>query len=193
MSPRFVLLASLALLALPSLSSAQPAPIVCGPGAVAVFEPGCDGPGRLVCDRGSTLPAASEWCACDGRTIRVASLGAPAGARYRFAGACEAAARFELTDERSADGARTGRVVVFVAVDRTSSEVARVEGPCREVGPRGTELARLRCGPRGVSALVIRRDGDAVVTARGARELSRTTVPPAQRVVPGAARRLGAG
>ena len=60
-----------------------------------VYEPGCEGPGRLVCSSGVSLPATSDWCACDGHTVTAPSMSPPAGLRYRFAGSCGVLAGFE--------------------------------------------------------------------------------------------------
>ncbi len=171
---------------------AQPAPSApaCGNGAAPVYEPGCDGPGRLVCDGGVTLPATSVWCGCDGRTVTAPSMSPPQGLRYLFRGACEVPARFELTDERAAGGATTGRVVVFLAVGGTSTEATRVRGPCRPVRVQPGELSRIVCGPRDTTTITLRRTGDAVVASEGVRPLERIEVPAAQRVVAEAPRRF---
>ncbi len=183
---------ALATLVAAQAAPAQPAPSapVCPHGEVPVYEPGCDGPGRLVCHGGVTLPATSDWCGCDGRTVTAPSMSPPTGLRYRFRGACEVPARFELTDERAAGGAPTGRVVVFLAVGETSAEATRAAGLCRPVRAQPGELARVACGPRGATTLTLRRTGDAVVASEGVRALARIEVPAAQRVVPEPPRRF---
>ncbi len=143
------------------------------------YAPGCDGPGRLVCDGGASLPAGSEWCGCDGRAAQSWSLAPPSGVRYRFRGACEVTARFELTDERRANASRTGRVVVMVTVGPETGEVTRVAGPCHAQRPGAGELARATCA---AATLVMTREGDEVVRD-GLRELSRNHRPAGQRVV----------
>lgn len=158
---------------------AQTAP-TCQPHEAQVFAQGCDGPARLVCDGGASLPAGSEWCGCDGRTAQSWSMAPPSGVRYRFRGACEVTARFEFTDERRASGGRTGRVVVIVTVGSETGEVTRVAGPCRAQRLQGAELARATCGS---TTLVMSREGDDVVVREGARELSRNRRPAGQRVV----------
>lgn len=167
-------------------SPTAPARPPCGAMAAEVFAPGCDGPGTLTCDTGASLPAVSTWCACDGRTVSSASMAPPAGVRYRFRGACATTARFELTDERSERGARTGRVVVFLAVEGAMTEATRVRGPCSAAPAERGELARLTCGAGGArSVLVIREEGGAVVArvVSGApAELTRIRIPAGQRV-----------
>ncbi len=158
---------------------AQQAP-ACQPHEAQVFAPGCDGPARLVCDSGASLPAGSEWCGCDGRTAQSWSMAPPSGVRYRFRGACEVTARFEFTDERRESGGRTGRVVVFVTVGPETGEATRIAGPCRSQQAQGAELARARCAS---ATLVMSREGDDVVVREGARELSRSRRPTGQRVV----------
>jgi hypothetical protein len=174
---------------------AQPAPAPrCGPMAMEVFAPGCDGPGVLVCDAGASLPAGSSWCGCDGLTHEAASMAPPAGLRYRFRGACEVAARFELTPERTARNTLTGRVVVFAQVGNGITEAAREVGPCVSVPTQSGELSRLRCGAGARSVvLVLRQVGGAVVVTRGAgsgAELLRLEVPAGQRLLAGAPRRF---
>lgn len=152
----------------------------CQPHEAQVFAPGCDGPARLVCDSGASLPAGSEWCGCDGRTQQSWSMAPPSGVRYRFRGACEVTARFEFTDERRASGGRTGRVVVMFSVGPETGEATRVAGPCRAERAQGAELARARCAS---TTLVMSREGDDVVVRDGAREVSRSRRPTGQRVV----------
>jgi hypothetical protein len=166
-----LLLPAFFLLGVPSVQ-AQPAPVApvaprCGPMAAQVFAAGCDGPGVLVCDTGASLPAMSTWCGCDGATHEAPSMAPPTGLRYRFRGACEVPVRFEVTDERSARGGRSGRVVVFAAVGNGTAEVTREPGPCVGAGAPAGALGSLRCGAgRGAVTLVLRRLGDAVVVTR---------------------------
>ncbi|MBI5512688.1 MAG: hypothetical protein HY909_02915 [Deltaproteobacteria bacterium] len=174
---------------------AQPAPAPpCGPMASEVFAPGCDGPGVLVCDTGASLPAGSSWCGCDGRTHEAASMAPPSGLRYRFRGACEVPARFELTPERSARNTLTGRVVVFALVGNGIAEATREVGPCGTEPTQPGELSRLRCGSGARSTvLVLRQAGGAVVVTRSSSagaELLRLEVPVGQRLLAGAPRRF---
>lgn len=181
--------ASLTAFVFSAAAFAQPAPTAPGPTCqsheAAVFAPGCDGPARLVCDSGASLPAGSEWCGCDGRTAQSASMAPPSGVRYRFRGACEVEARFEVTDERSAQGARTGRVVVFLKVGGGITEVSRVTGPCRSVAAASGELARITCGARR-TIVAMTQVGDDVVVREGPREVGRIATPHGQRVTAGA-------
>ena len=188
MRSTLVLAASLVTFFAAATASAQQGP-VCQAHEAAVFAPGCDGPAQLICDSGASLPAGSEWCGCDGRTAQSWSMAPPAGVRYRFRGACEVTARFELTDERSARGARTGRVVVFVKVGGGIQEVTRVAGPCRGAPAAPVELSRLVCGPRATAVGMALR-GDVVVVREGTREVSRIATTPGQRVVAGALTRF---
>ncbi len=191
MQARPALVVSLAALSLTPAASAQNAPR-CQPHEALVYEAGCDGSGRLTCSSGVSLPAASDWCACDGRTVTAPSMSPPTGLRYRFAGACGVTARFELTDERRADGARTGRVVVFTAVGGGTAEATRTAGPCRDATAGAGELARVTCGPAGAAATVLtmRREGAAVASYDGARALTRLDAPTGQSVTGALARRL---
>jgi len=182
--------ASLAAFVFSSAVFAQPAPVpVCQSHEVAVYAPGCDGPPRLVCDSGASLPAGSEWCGCDGRTAPSVSMAPPSGVRYRFRGACEVRASFEVTDERSAQGARTGRAVVFVKVGSSITEVTRVAGPCRAAAAVSGELTRITCGSRG-AVVAMTQAGDDVVVREGSREVGRITTPHGQRVTAGALARF---
>lgn len=182
--------ASLAAFVSSAAAFAQPAPApVCRSHEAAVFALGCDGPPQLVCDSGASLPAGSEWCGCDGRTMQSASMAPPSGVRYRFRGACEVAARFEVTDERSAQGARTGRVVVFVKVGSGIREVSRVAGPCRAATAASGELARITCGAQRTT-LTMTQTGDDVVVREGSREVGRAATPHGQRVTAGALERF---
>lgn len=173
----FALSLSVALSLTPLAALAQ-APPACGPWQAEVFEPGCEGPPRLTCDEGASLPALSTWCACDGRTVTSMSMSPPSGVRYRFRGACEVAVRFEVTAERGARGARSGRDVVFVQVGDVSMEVTRAPGPCREGTASPGELARAVCGAGAV--LTARVRGDEVVISDGTRELARVPAPHGQ-------------
>ena len=194
MQARFSLVVSLAALSLTPAASAQTAPTAprCQRHEAVVYEAGCEGPGRLVCSGGASLPAASDWCACDGRTVTAPSMSPPTGLRYRFAGPCGVTARFELTDERRADGSRTGRVVVFAQTGNSTSEAARVAGPCRDEAAGPGELARVVCGARGGrgAVLALRREGALVVAYEGARALARGDAPEGQRVTGAPARRF---
>lgn len=163
----------------PPFAHAQPSP-ACGPWQAQVYEAGCDGAPRLTCDEGASLPALSTWCACDGRTVTSMSMSPPTGVRYRHRGACEVGVRFEVTAERSARGAHTGRDVVFVQVGDASTEVTRAQGPCREAAASPGELARAVCGAGAV--LVARLRGDDVVISDGARELARVPTPHGQQL-----------
>lgn len=152
----------------------------CQPHEAQVFAPGCDGPARLVCDSGASLPAGSEWCGCDGRTHQSWSMAPPSGVRYRFRGACEVPGGFDFTDERSERGARTGRVVVFYTVGSEMGEATRIVGPCRTQTAGAGEVARATCGS---ATLVMAREGDELVVRVGARVLVRNRRPAGQRVV----------
>lgn len=185
-TPRVV---SLALLLAASTAAAQTPP-TCGANSVAVFEAGCEGPGRLVCSHGVSLPALSTWCGCDGRTVQAPSMSPPAGLRYRHEGACEVSARFELTPERGASGAPTGRVVVSLAVGDVSVELTRTRAPCRDEAAAVGELGRIACGDRAPTRISLRRLGDAVVGVEGTRTHGRMGVPAAQRVVFASTRRF---
>lgn len=177
---RIPLVVALALSAHASASAAQTPP-PCGPEAVAVYAPGCDGPPVLQCSTGVSLPALSEWCACDGRTVSSPSMAPPQGLRYRFEGACGVTAHFDVTAERSAAARPTGRDVVFMSVAGVLVEAARVQGPCRDAPAAAGELGRVVCGARGVT-LTLRREGDAVVAREGSRAVQRLPMRAGQQV-----------
>lgn len=167
-----------------STSAVAQTPPRCDAHSAPVYEPGCDGPGRLTCSSGIALPAISTWCACDGRTVQSPSMAPPAGVRFRHEGACAVTAGFDASPERDAQGRLTGRVVVFVVVGSSITELARPQGPCRADAARPGELARWVCGARADVRLRLRREGDEVVGEVQERAVQRVSVPSGQRVMP---------